>query len=317
MTTPFAAKLRLTAAALGCATRKELCERFRAVNPATAFDVERCHKWLQGVAMPRSATVYDDWVKVIGFDRSAAWVAASTQDAFAEALCVHLSADRAELEARAERFGGARAAGPAPRDARLGAFVSYAWAMSPRHEGKLIRGLLTFGPTRGRRFAACYEEGLTTGLLRLTGSGRESGRTLHLDLAMEGDAAAAPFYMVLLTPGRPLDALCGEFVGVPTNAAAPEPTVSRLVALRIDPALAAVALAPDCYLSADAAALAADLGPLDFGRRAAQLAAVVLELLARARPSLGRTCAADLSVLTAALEIDFRAPEPALSAPVP
>ena len=51
----LAAKLRITAALLGCATRKELCARFRSVNPATEFDLERSYKWLQGRALPRSA----------------------------------------------------------------------------------------------------------------------------------------------------------------------------------------------------------------------------------------------------------------------
>ena len=37
----LAAKLRLTAAALGCTTHKDLCGRFSALNPATEFDLER------------------------------------------------------------------------------------------------------------------------------------------------------------------------------------------------------------------------------------------------------------------------------------
>jgi hypothetical protein len=39
----FAIKLRLTSVALGCSSRKELCARFRAVNPATQCDLDRLH----------------------------------------------------------------------------------------------------------------------------------------------------------------------------------------------------------------------------------------------------------------------------------
>ena len=314
MTSPFAVKLCLTAAALGCTTRKELCERFRAVNPATAFDVERSYKWLQGVAMPRSATIYDDWAKVIGFDRSAAWIAASTPDAFAEALCAHLSADRAALEALAARFAGLRAAARPVPEAGLGVFVVYSWAMSPRHEGKLIRGCLTVGAARGRRLPASYEEGFATGPLRFTGSATEAGRTLSIALDTEGNPGGGRFFMVLMTPGRPLDALCGEFVGAPINATLAEPTVSRAVALRIDPAVGYAAAAPDCYLAADTATLTDDLAVLGFGDASGRLADAMLATLLRDRSVLGRTGAAELARLTSALE-PAREPAPRAMAP--
>src|SRR4030095_10089810 len=54
-------KLRLTAAFLGAATRKDLARAFHRVNAATPFDVERAHKWLQGRATPREPQVYEDW----------------------------------------------------------------------------------------------------------------------------------------------------------------------------------------------------------------------------------------------------------------
>lgn len=37
------AKLLVTQELLGCASRKELCARFREVNPQTEFDLERSH----------------------------------------------------------------------------------------------------------------------------------------------------------------------------------------------------------------------------------------------------------------------------------
>ena len=60
MAVAFAAKLRMAAAALGYTSRKELCARFRAVNPATQCDLDRLNKWVQGRALPRAASVYAD-----------------------------------------------------------------------------------------------------------------------------------------------------------------------------------------------------------------------------------------------------------------
>jgi hypothetical protein len=56
-------KLRLTGAALGTVTLKDLAAAFRRINPATRFDIDRAHKWLQGRARPREAQVYEDWAQ--------------------------------------------------------------------------------------------------------------------------------------------------------------------------------------------------------------------------------------------------------------
>ena len=38
-------------------SRKDLAGAFRRVNPATSFDLDRAHKWLQGRAQPRDPAV--------------------------------------------------------------------------------------------------------------------------------------------------------------------------------------------------------------------------------------------------------------------
>ncbi len=309
MPTSLAYKLRLTAAALNCATRKELCQRFRAVAPATVVDLDSCHKWLQGVAKPRNPSVYEDWARLIGTRRPGAWIAACSPEAFATELCALLSADRAELEARAARFGGGRAA-PRPgaaalpvADLRAGAFVAYSWAMAPRFAGRLIRGLLTLDPGRGGRLAARYEEGFATGALRFAGQATESGRTLHLDLAAAEDPGIGRFFMVLLTHGRPLGALCGEFIGAPVHDSVPLPTASRIAMIRIEAKAVAAAAAPECYVPAEAAALASDLGRMGFAAYAAgAVAGELLDILGRPRPPIGRTGAEELARLAEACE---------------
>jgi hypothetical protein len=94
----LAIKLRLTSAVPGCGGRKDLCARFRAANPATHFDLERSHKWLQGRAVPRSATVYEDWAKVIGTQKPGSWIAGCSVEAFLEELCVLFDADAGALK---------------------------------------------------------------------------------------------------------------------------------------------------------------------------------------------------------------------------
>jgi hypothetical protein len=303
--TPFAYKLRFTAAALGCASRKDLCQRFRAANPATVVDLDRCHKWLQGAALPRSTSVYDDWAKLLGPAWSAAWIAASSPEAFAEVLCERLCADRASLEAQAARFGRGRVAEapPAPRapDPRAGAFVAYSWAMSPRFEGRLIRGCLTLAGGRRGRLAATYEEGFAAGPLRFSGSATESGRTLHLDFDHADDPGLGRFFMVLLTEGRPFDVLCGEFLGAPVHDSSPRPSASRIALLRIGAdagcGTARAAAAPECYVAAEA--LSADLARLGVAAPGA-VAEALLDVLSRPRPPLARTDVADLARLASA-----------------
>ena len=96
-TRAVAAKLRLTAALLGCASQKELCAVFRQANPTTEFDLGRSYKWIQGRSLPRSPRVYKDWAGVLGMDRSADWIATCTLDAFVEALCTRHAVDRRTL----------------------------------------------------------------------------------------------------------------------------------------------------------------------------------------------------------------------------
>ena len=72
MVRDFGAKLRITAAALGCASQKDLCARFREANPGTIFELDRSYKWMQGRALPRSVGLYEDWAALLGTGRSIA-----------------------------------------------------------------------------------------------------------------------------------------------------------------------------------------------------------------------------------------------------
>src|ERR1700722_12640669 len=93
----FAEKLRMSAAALGCTSRKEICARFRAVNPATQCDIDRLNKWVQGRSLPRASSVYEDLAKVIGAAKTGHWVAECSLEDFATELAVLVGADASTL----------------------------------------------------------------------------------------------------------------------------------------------------------------------------------------------------------------------------
>lgn len=309
MASTFASKLRLTAAALGCRTRKELCARFRAVNPATAFDLDRSHKWLQGVALPRSPSVYEDWRRLLGTAQPAGWLASCSVDAFTHELCALFAADRAELEARAAAFGRpGRAAAldetpPAsPRDHRCGAFVAYSWAMSPWYSDRLIRGVLRLQPARAGRHHAVYQEVMPDGLLRLEGAATLVGRMVYADLGCDPAFGYGRFYLALLSPGRPVDAMIGDLMGATVLGSEPQPVSTPIVLLRVDAAGAAAALARECYLPPDAEPLEADLAALSVagGRRSA-LAAATLAFLARERRGAAQSTTEALAAIATCL----------------
>ena len=208
------AKLLLTQELLGCSSRKELCARFREVNPRTEFDLERSHKWLQGRAKPRSARVYEDWARLLGTERAPSWLVACTLDAFVDEVCRISAADPEDLKRRAglleQRSGSGQRAG-APAHYVCGDYAAYSHAWSPYFRDQLIRGSILIEPGRGNRFAARYREVLPSGPVELTGPGNLVGRVLHLELHEAG--SGAPVYVSIFLSGRPASVLPGRGVG--------------------------------------------------------------------------------------------------------
>ncbi|AWV21550.1 Hypothetical protein HVIM_00799 [Roseomonas mucosa] len=231
----IAEKLRLTAAALGCSGRKELCARFRVANPATHFDLERSHKWLQGRALPRSVQLYDDWAKVLGTRRAGAWIASCTLDAFLGEVCTLFEADAADLLRRAELPPHQPAEAQRPPDVSgghlCGHYACYSRAWSPYHPDNLIRGALQFLPSqRGQHLLADYTEALFGGTFHFMGEVLLRGRTAHVLLRAQGDIP--PLYASLYIPGPPASALCGIIAGAALVGYEPRPSASRIVLVR-------------------------------------------------------------------------------------
>jgi hypothetical protein len=268
MGSEFATKLRITAAALGCPGRKDLCARFRAVNPATHFDLERSHKWMQGRSLPRSAQIYDDWAKVLGTKRPGAWLASCTVASFLEEVSALYDAEAASLLARAgqdHRDDHADAARPAAHGQYLcGAYACYSLAWSPYHRGQLMRGTLLVDTGRRNTLSVSYSEaplgaaeGSFGGPTRWSGSFTpQGGRTVNVSL--NDPAGASPLFMSLYRPGPPASVLCGMLSGSAEMGTEPRPSACRLAVVRVpgEPA------STNRYMNPAHGALAADLRTL-------------------------------------------------------
>lgn len=261
--TEFALKLRVTAAFLGCATRKDLCARFRAVNPATDADLERVHKWLQGRAMPRSSRIYEDWTKLVGTSQPPHWLATCTTRQLLDELATLHGADPDRLLALAGAAGGPlpEAADRRPGGHYLcGAYACYSHAWSPYYAGRLIRGGLAIEePAPGEPLLATYVEALPVGALRLSGPLTPGGR--WLTVLLTGPVGAVPLFVSACMPGPPASVLLGILTGVTVMGPDPRPSATRIAMVRV-PARPERLEASGGYLPPDEGSIAGDLAGL-------------------------------------------------------
>lgn len=260
----FPAKLRLTAVVLGCATGKELCARFRAVNPATAFDVERSRKWLQGRALPRQVQVYEDWAKLLGTRRGGDWVAACTLEAFVDEVAALFDADPGDLLRRADRLGARAAAGPEPHQGAShllsGVYAAYSHAWSPYHRGQLIRGALSIVPGKGSSLVATYSELFTGQPVRWSGPAEIARGALTLDLREPG--SNLPLFICVFQPRPPAGAFIGIMSGASFIGPEPRPSSTRVVFVRVAKTGVVGIERSNRYFEATAEAIAGDLQAL-------------------------------------------------------
>jgi hypothetical protein len=242
-------KLRVTAALLGAVTLKDLAAAFRRVNPATSFDVDRAHKWMQGRARPRELRLYEDWAKVVDLGRPAAWIADGALDDFIEEICARHNCDRATLQRQSEpsrrSVAGQR---QEPSLSLAGTYACYSHAWSPYFRGQLIRGELSITQPNGKQgLLARYSERLPTSRLQLDGPLAVAGRALHLDLRETGGNGRMFFCLSLPTP--PASVLAGLMCGATIIGPDAQPSVTRIVMIRLP--------APSMWLRSEVAYLPA------------------------------------------------------------
>jgi hypothetical protein len=253
-------KLRVTAALLGAVTAKDLAAAFRRVNPATSFDVDRAHKWIQGRARPRELRLYEDWAKVVDVGRPGAWIADCELEEFIEAVCARDGCDRDTLEWRMEasRRSG-RTARQEPSLSLAGTYACYSQSWSPYFGGQLVRG--EFSITRqhsSQRQLASYGERLPTSRFQLEGPLSASGRSMYLDLREAGGDTR--MFFCLCSPTPPASVLTGFMCGATIIDPDARPSITRIVMIRL-PAPSMRLRSAVAYLPSQAS-LAGDLASL-------------------------------------------------------
>ncbi|MGO1078073.1 hypothetical protein [Inquilinus sp. CA228] len=263
-------KLRVTAALVGAVTLKDLAAAFRRVNPATSFDIDRAHKWIQGRARPRESRLYEDWAKVVDLDRPGAWIADCELDDFIEVICARHSCDRDMLERRLESSRPSTSKQRQERNLSFaGTYACYSHAWSPYFRGQLIRGEFSIAQQQGSQgLLARYSERLPTNRLHLEGPLEVTGRAMHLNLReIDGNAH---MLFCLFSPTPPASVLAGFMCGATIIDPDAQPSVTRMVMVRL-PAPSMRLRSADAYLP-PRTSVAGDLASL--GLRIPDLAAV-------------------------------------------
>ena len=252
----------MAVSALGCASRKEFCARFRAVNPATQCDLERLNKWMQGRSLPRVSSVYADFAAVIGTSRPGNWVAECAIEAFAAELAACTGAELAALTAdQPASRGKASAGGLFGGIATLaGVYAAYSPSWSPHFRGQLIRGSLRLAEGRKGRLIATYAERLLGSTVRLTGEAQIAGHSMSFSVRQRDDGM--PLFISLHVPGPPASVMCGVMSGAAFVAHEALPSASRIVIIRVPetPQLDA----SNRYFHPSPGAIVADLADLGF-----------------------------------------------------
>jgi hypothetical protein len=301
----FAAKLKVTALVLGCSTQKELAAVFRAANPNTSFDLSRSYKWIQGRALPRSATLYAEWAALLDTALSPRVLATCPLETFCAEVARRHGRDEAELLDHAREGGQALAAPPlGPDDYLCGSYALYSLAQSPHYAGRVLRGSLAITPqgqdglvgTVAQRFAGL--RAMATGAAHAMAH----GFAIHL---LSPGGHYAPSMLSFFRPTPPASVLVGLFSSfVAMQPGAQPPYAARIVGIRLPAEMAAEVEASNRYLETGES-IASDLGALGLPLAASPgLPGLIVEWLnARAeRPGGEQLAAEDHARLAAAAD---------------
>jgi len=299
MVRDFGAKLRITAAALGCASQKDLCARFREVNPGTTFDLERSYKWMQGRAQPRSVRVYEEWGTLLGTGASVAHLQTCTVEEFLDLVCDRHQVSRDALAVRAGIVAAAPAKAIEPKAIELdpidplpgrdlvGAYACYSHACSSYFDPKLVRSSLVIEPAADGTPAlrAIYGEMVAFSPIQLRGPVSIVGRAVHIEL-LDATARFRVDLCLFLPGGTLANVLAGVMSAVTFLDAVPQPASTRIVMIRVPPAALPTLETTNRYLDATDAPLSSDLVALGAPVTApAELDALLDAFLAADQPS--------------------------------
>jgi hypothetical protein len=299
-TVDVAKKLNLTANALGCLTRKELCAAFFQVNPNTVLTVQNCHNWLGGRSTPRSFSLYEDWAKVLGLEEGPHFLMTSTLAAFTQRLAIKMDLPEALLASFNDSLPKSGKAEPQQEAADASAFswrtnalwkesylvLSLAWA--PTARGRLLGGALLLEASDDGDMRAGYLETILGEKVRFEGRGVKHESTAQLALTCMVNGRT--FFMALQLPVLPGNLGAGVFAGNAVYDIDSAPSACPALLVR-NHALTQDELEDRAdYLDADAELLGGLLEDLGYGRDPAYAAEnALLPLL---------TTASDLPLIT-------------------
>lgn len=289
-------KLQLTSIALGCPTSKELCARFAAVNPNTAFTVQNAYKWVRGKATPRLSSVYEDWARVLGEGFTGSFVAASTFDEFA----VEVQARHQVPDAALARLGSADAPALAADEAEgpaslvplvwqsshvlCGRYLAVSFAWSRAEAGRLILGRMEIEPGGDGTPEARYSEWLFGQLVPMTGRVAGDGRAAQT--VLECNFSRRLYLLALQVPSPPANIVGGMLTGSALHDPNTRAIAGRMVLVRDRSQAEAPDHAID-YLDPTDEAFDAQIGKLGYAASPERMAAAaaVLDILRAPGPT--------------------------------
>ena len=285
-------KLQLTTIALGCPTSKELCARFAAINPNTAFTAQNAYKWVRGKATPRLSSVYEDWARVLGDDFTGAFVAASTFEEFARHVQQHHQVPEAAL-ARLAGLPAGEAAADEPNGALVplvwqsshvlcGRYLAVSFAWSRGEAGRLILGSMDITPAQDGPPEARYTEFLFGQRVPMVGQVSGDGRAAQS--VLQCTFSRRLYFLALQVPSPPANIVGGILAGCALHDPNTRAITGRMVLVRDRSGAAEAQHAVD-YLDATVEALDVEMGHLGYApspRRTAATGAL-LDLLRQPR----------------------------------
>ncbi|MGM0560708.1 MAG: hypothetical protein ACQETX_06550 [Pseudomonadota bacterium] len=269
-------KLNLTAIALGCLTRKELCAAFFQINPNTVLSLQNCYNWLGGRSTPRSFSFYEDWALVLDLDEGPHFIMTSTLAAFAERVAARMNLPDAmlasfgdtgrrssEVEPRPELVEG-QSASWLTKALLQGSYLALSLAWAPTARGRLLQGALHLATSDEGKLQADYLETILGRKVLFEGHGQEQGHTAQLTLTCQANATT--FFMALHLPILPGNLGAGIFAGNTVYDSASTPAACPILFIRNHALSREEVEAGMDYLDASAEALARLLKGLGYGR---------------------------------------------------
>jgi hypothetical protein len=218
---------------------KDLCRRFSAVNPTTAFTAQNAYKWLSGKSAPRISQVYNEWACILGGDLTGSFIAAASFEEFADALSAHYHVPSTTLAALMREASSTRQAPSVstPDEGQwftgqllTGGYLALSLAWSQAQSGKLILGQVEINRSGASGLKLTYSETLFGRVVVMGGAVVCDGRTAQ-SMAICRESGRC-YLFALCVPPPPANLIGGVFSGSALHDFGARPCASRILLIR-------------------------------------------------------------------------------------